>query len=243
MPQNLSSLSITFLVTALDEEEEIEATVKTIRGAQPERFGDYEILLVNDGSTDSTPAIMDRLAVEDSHVRVVHNPRNLGLGGAYKNGLRYARMQHVMWISGDNAETSDSIENITSHAGEAEIVIPVLVDQTGRPWLRRFTSRTFTFVVNTLFGLTIRYYNGAVLHRTDLVKSVDILTNSFAYQAEALIKLLRHGHSFVEVPYRSTTYDGAFSYAMRPRNLCLVCRALGRLFLEQRFGCKFSKGD
>src|SRR5207244_1967894 len=102
----------------------------------------------------------------DSHVRVVHNPQNLGLGGAYRRGLQHARMQHVMWISGDNAETSDNIENITAHAGEAEIIIPVLVDQTGRPWLRRWTSRSFTFVVNTLFGLDVRYYNGAVLHQT-----------------------------------------------------------------------------
>jgi glycosyltransferase involved in cell wall biosynthesis len=243
MAQNLNSLSITFLVTALNEEDKIEATVKTIRAAHPERFGDHEILLVNDGSTDSTPAIMDRMAREDPHIRVVHNPRNLGLGGAYKRGLQHTRMQHVMWISGDNAETADNIENITTHAGEAEIVIPVLVDQTGRPWLRRLTSRSFTFIVNTLFGLKVRYYNGAVVHRTDLVRSVDILTNSFAYQAEALIKLLRRGHSYVEVPYRSATYDGAFSYAMRPRNLCLVFRALCRLVLEQRFGCKFPKGE
>jgi hypothetical protein len=152
-------------------------------------------------------------------------------------------MQHVMWISGDNAETPGSIENITSHAGEAEIVIPVLVDMTGRPWLRQFTSRTFTATVNLLFGLKVRYYNGAVLHRTDLIRSVDILTNSFAYQAEALIKLLRRKHSFVEIPYRSTTYDGAFSYAMRPKNLVLVFRALGRLFLSERFGVKFRKPE
>jgi dolichol-phosphate mannosyltransferase len=243
MPQDLSAHTITFLVTALNEEEHIEATVNTIRASHPERFRDYEILLVNDGSTDSTPAIMDRLAAADPHIRVLHNPKNLGLGGAYKRGIQHARMEHVMWISGDNAETADNIANMTSHTGEAEIVIPVLVDMTGRPWLRQLTSRSFTFIVNTLFNLKVRYYNGAVIHRAELIRSVDIHTNSFAYQAEALINLLRRGHSFVEIPYRSATYDGAFSYAMRPKNLYLVFRALFRLVLEQRLKMKFPKGE
>jgi hypothetical protein len=63
---------------------------------------------------------------------------------------------------------------------------------------------------------------------------VEIKTNSFAYQAEALVKLLRQGHSYVEVPYTSATYDGIFSYAMRPKNLVAVLKALMNLFIDVR---------
>ncbi|HWB58715.1 MAG TPA: glycosyltransferase family 2 protein, partial [Chthoniobacteraceae bacterium] len=151
MPKELQP--ITFLVTALNEEEKIEGTAKTITEAVEQFSCDYEILMVNDGSTDATPRIMDRMAKENPRVRVVHNERNLGLGGAYKRGVRHASKKYVMWVSGDNAETPGNIVNIISHVGEADVVVPVLKATKARPWLRRFTSRGFTITVNTLFGL------------------------------------------------------------------------------------------
>src|SRR5438445_9285125 len=63
---------LTFLVPALNEEKNIEATVGTILSAAEQCVCDYEIVLINDGSTDATSQIMDRLASEDARVRVVH---------------------------------------------------------------------------------------------------------------------------------------------------------------------------
>ena len=217
---------LTFLVTALNEEEHIAGTVATIIAAAEHFSCDYEVLLVDDGSTDETAQIADALATENPRVRVVHNERNLGLGGAYKRGIQHASKEYVMWVSGDNAETTDNLVNIISHVGEADIVVPVLVAPKTRPWLRRLASKAFTLVVNSLFGLRIHYYNGSVVHRCALIRGIDIRTNSFAYQAESLVKLLKQGHSYVEVPYTSATYDGVFSHAMRPKNLLAVFKAL-----------------
>jgi glycosyltransferase involved in cell wall biosynthesis len=228
--------TVSFVVTALNEERHVEATAATIRAAAEGILADWEVVLVDDGSTDRTGEIMDRLAAADPRLRVVHNPRNLGLGGAYKRGLAAARLEHVMWVSGDNAETAENLRNILRHVGEADIVIPVLVDQENRPWLRRLTSRTFVLVVNLLFGLRVRYYNGAVVHRRALIQGIEIVTDSFAYQAEALIKLLRAGRSFVEVEYQSASYSGIISYAMRPKNLARVVGTLLRLFWTERLG-------
>ena len=221
-------------MSALNEEDKIEDTVRTIITAAGNRFTSYEILLVNDGSTDSTGTIMDRLAKENPRIRVLHNENNLGLGGSYRRAIGHASMDHVMWVSGDNAETADNLVNIISHLGEADIVIPVLLDQTNRPKFRQLTSRTFTRLVNLIFHLRIRYYNGAVLHRTALVRSIRIQTDSFAYQTEILVKLVRRGHTYVEIPYRSASYDGIFSYALRPKNLLGVFTAISRLFVQER---------
>lgn len=224
--------SITFLVTALNEEEHIVPTVHTIESAATHLGCDYEILLVNDGSTDATGEIMDRLAAVDARIRVVHNPRNLGLGGAYKHAIGFAGKDHIMWICGDNSETMEHIVNIASHAGDADIVLPVLKAGQQRPLLRRATSKAFTMLVNNLFGLRVGYYNGTVVHRTALITKVPIRTNSFAYQAEALVKMLRAGCSYVEIPYSSRSYDGLFSNAMKPRNLVAVLVALCRLAVD-----------
>ena len=226
--------SLTFLVTALNEEENLAATIQTITTAVDHFVCDYEILIVDDGSTDQTPAIADQLAATNPRVRVIHNERNLGLGGAYKRGVQYAGKEYVMWVCGDNAETGDNLVNIMSHVGQADIIVPVLTAGVERPWLRRVASRAFTMVVNALFNLRVKYYNGCVIHRCDLIRQVDIRTNSFAYEAEALVKLLKQGYSYLEVPYRSATYDGMFSNAMKPKNLLKVLKALVVLYLDMR---------
>jgi hypothetical protein len=137
-----------------------------------------------------------------------------------------------MWICGDNSETVEHIVNIATHVGEADIVLPVLLAGRHRPLLRRAMSKAFTMCVNLLFGLRVRYYNGTVIHKTALVTQVPIRTNSFAYQAEALVKMLRAKCSYVEVPYSSRTYDGLFSNATKPRNLLAVMTALYHLFVD-----------
>lgn len=221
--------SLSFVVTALNEEKYIAAAAETVRRAAAGVAGDYEIILVDDGSTDATGRIMDGLAAGDPRLRVIHNARNLGLGGAYKRGVAAARMDYVMWVSGDNAETVEHLRQILGHVGEADIVIPVLVDQRSRPWFRRATSQFYVRLVNALFGLRIRYYNGAVVHRREIIQGVEIATDSFAYQTEALVRLLRAGRSYVEVPYTSASYSGVFSYALRPKNLWRVGATLVRL--------------
>ena len=139
-----------------------------------------------------------------------------------------------MWVCGDNSETVEHIVNIASHVGEADIIVPVLNAGPERPFIRRLTSKAFTKLVNLLFGLHVGYYNGTVIHRTALITQVPIRTNSFAYQSEALVKMLRCGCSFVEVPYSSRTYDGVFSNAMKPKNLLAVVKAIFDMFVDIR---------
>ena len=228
--------TISFVVTALNEQEHVAGTVATIRAAAAGLVGEHEIILVDDGSTDGTGAVMERLAAADPRLRVIRNPRNLGLGGAYKVGMRAARMEYVQWVSGDDAEIPENMRNILRAVGTADIVIPYLVNQRNRPLLRRFTSQLFVWTVNLLFGLRVHYYNGAVVHRRELIQKVEIVTDSFAYEAEALVKLLRAGHSYVEVGYESASYAGVFSYATRPKNLARVVGTVLRLFWWAHFG-------
>lgn len=225
---------ITFLVTAYRVGERVAATVETITRAAGGRFPDHQILLVDDASRDGTEAVVERLAAGNPRVRAVHNPRNLGLGGAYRRGLELVTTEYVMWVTGDDAETAENIGEILGHLGEADIVIPVLLDQSRRPLLRRLLSRAFTGLVNALFGFGVGYYNGPVLHRTDLVRSVRMETSSFAYQAEVLVQLLERGHRWVAVPYRSARYDGITSRAIRPSNLLGMLWTPLRLFVRLR---------
>ena len=89
-----------FVIPCFNEEDNVGATVGSVREAMGSR-GDYEIVLVNDASTDRTLERMQALAADDSRIRVLDNPSNLGFGGSYKRGARAATATYVMMLPGD----------------------------------------------------------------------------------------------------------------------------------------------
>ena len=201
-----------------------------------DRFGDYELLLFDDGSTDRTGRIMDDLAAADPrHVRVTHNPAPRNLGGVYKQGIALARMDYVLMVPGDNENPGHALQAPFDAIGRADIVLPYPVNSDVRGPARHLVSRVYVGLLNRLFGLRVRYYNGTVIHRTANLKDLPIQTSSFAYQAEILIKLLCAGKSFVEVPIRiDPPKAGRRSRAFRWKNMVQVGRTLGGLFVDLR---------
>ena len=201
-----------------------------------DRIGDYELLLFDDGSTDRTGAIMDELAAADPrHVRVTHNATPRNLGGVYKQGIERARMEYLVMVPGDNENPGAAMQAPFDAIGRADIVLPYPVNSAVRGFARHLVSRVYVGLLNLLFGLHVRYYNGTVIHRTANLKRLSIKTSSFAYQAEILVKLLCAGKSFVEVPIEiEPPKVGRRSRAFRWKNVVQVGRTLGDLFVDIR---------
>ena len=201
-----------------------------------DRFADWELLLFDDGSTDRTGAIMDALAAADPrHVRVTHNPTPRNLGGVYRQGIALARMEYLLMVPGDNENPGHALQAPLDAIGRADIVLPYPLNSAVRGAARHAVSRIYVGLLNRLFGLRVRYYNGTVIHRTANLKTLPLKTSSFAYQAEILIKLLCAGKSFVEVPIRiDPPKEGRRSRAFRWKNVVQVGRTVGDLFVDLR---------
>ena len=116
--------TITLIVPALNEEKLIVETVEQIVGVAEGRFADYEVLLVNDGSTDTTGRLMDGLAKRNARIRVFHNPTNIGLGFSYHLGVAHARHEFVMLLCGDGGMPASSLPAIFDKIGTADVVVP-----------------------------------------------------------------------------------------------------------------------
>ena len=227
--------AFSFVVPCYNEAANLGGTVAEIEAsARQAGLTSYEIVLVDDGSRDGTAEIVRELAATKPHVRPVINPRNLGLGGAYKAGVAAAGGQHVMMGPGDNAHPAHGITPIIAAAGTADMVIPYVTNPEVRNFPRRLASRGFVVVMNRLFGLRVPYYNGLVVHKLDRLREIEIETDSFAYQAEAIVKLLKRGADFAVVGVEINTREHGTTKAFRASNLIKVLRAL--MDLKRRVG-------
>jgi glycosyltransferase involved in cell wall biosynthesis len=222
-----------FVIPCFNEEENVAATVKSVRKAMGMQ-GDYEIILVNDASTDATLQRMRAIAAADLCVRVLDNPFNLGFGGSYKRGAKAATATYVMMLPGDDGFPAQSIAEIISHAGEADIIIPIVTNPGARSRFRAFASRAFTTLLNWAFWLDVGYYNGAALQRNDLLRSIEIKTDSFAYQAEALVKLIARGATYKHCLVRIQDRAAGRSSALRLSNQVAVGKTI--LYLLEEVG-------
>jgi hypothetical protein len=142
---------------------------------------------------------MDRLALTNARLRVTHNPVPRNLGGVYKQGIALAHGDYVMYVPGDNENPASALLPVLAAAGSADVVIPYPLNHHVRGRFRALSSKGYTAVLNQLFGLRVPYYDGTTLCRTDQVRAIQIETDTFAYQCEVLIKLLRAGSTFVAV--------------------------------------------
>ena len=94
--------SISVFIPALNEEKNLEPMVARLIEALTVTVEDYEIIIVDDGSSDGTGAVADGLAAENSAIRALHNSRNMGLGYCFAQGCREARKNFFVYIPGDN---------------------------------------------------------------------------------------------------------------------------------------------
>ncbi len=113
-------------------------------------------------------------------------------------------------------------------------MIPFTVNTHERPLARRALSRAFVFLLNRICGYALHYYNHSVLYRTEILRSLSSRSESYAFEAKALIGLLRRGCSFVEVGVMDRFHPEVRTKAFRPRNVIGVARFLAELTWEVR---------
>lgn len=223
----------TVIVPALNEEENLGATLEAILREFGAAGFAVEILVFDDASTDRTGEIADAWARRDPRVRTFHNPRRLNIGGSYKAGIREARGAHILLVPGDNEMLLDEIVRGARYADAADVVLFYVTNAwEARPALRVVLSGLYVRVVNVLFNTRFRYTNGTNIFATSLLRRVEIVTDGFSYQTEAVVKALRSGASFVHVGIRIQPRGGGRSTALSWKNVRLVVIALGRLWSE-----------
>ena len=221
--------TVSVIVPALNEEANLEGAVAEIQDEIPKHFGDYEILIIDDGSTDRTGAIADALAKARPRVKAFHNGANRGLGYSYFRGVAEASMEYVVMVSGDRENSLEGMAPMWPLLGEADIIVPYTANARIRSRFRRAVSRFGTRVLNMVFGLDLRCYTGTVVHRVATLRTIRVGSADFLYQAETLVRLIRRGCTVRQVGVDIRIRSGGRTKIFRLKNLWGMACTLARL--------------
>ncbi len=194
-------IMLSIVMPCLNEERNVAQAVREALGAMEGHGIEGEIVAVNDGSTDRTGEILEALARSDHRVRCAHHEVSQGYGGAYWRGVREARGDYVIMIPGDNENDPSESLRYVSLLSDVDILIPFVMNAGVRSPLRRFASSLYRLIVNLSFGTNFNYTNGTVIYKRSLLEGFDLHARGFFYQTELLVRLVRSGYLYAEVPY------------------------------------------
>jgi glycosyltransferase involved in cell wall biosynthesis len=193
------SLSVFF--PALNDSGTIGSMVIRAVTAASKLTPDYEVIVVNDGSTDATAEIAEELARTYPHVRVVHHARNRGYGGALQTGFRSSTKELIFYTDGDAQYDPAELAALWARmTPDADLVNGYKVDRAD-PLHRVIIGRAYHHIVSILFGLTVRDVDCDFrLMRRSIFDRIHLEKTSGVICLEMMKKIHDAGFSIVEVP-------------------------------------------
>jgi len=233
---------LSFFFPAHNEEANLEALVDEALGALPELAEKFEIIAVDDGSRDRTPAIADELAGKHPDVfRVVHHPTNLGYGAALRSGFGATRFGLIAFIDGDRQVRVADVARLTERFAAADAPDVVVGYRIGRadPLIRRWYARIYHLSNRVFFGVRVRDIDCACkLFKREALVPVRISSGGAFFTAELLIKLRYEGRRLAEVGIPHYPRTAGSQTGAKPK---VVLRAV-RDFWGLRFRLWFRRG-
>lgn len=179
--------SLTVLVPCLNEEHNLPETVADILAADLDV--DVHVTLIDDGSTDGTREVMQRLCDAHTSVSMRVNPTNLGLGRSVMQAYEDIPDGHwVTVIPGDNEYIFESIRNLLAVRHDSDLVLGYFQNPVIRTATRRLASRSFTLVVSAMYGFSFQYLNGMKIYRVEALRGLNVQSGGHAYTAELIAK-------------------------------------------------------
>ncbi|MEO8272729.1 MAG: glycosyltransferase family 2 protein [Chloroflexota bacterium] len=237
--------ALSYFFPAHNEAANLAGLVEEALATLPSLAERFEILIVDDGSKDATPALADELAAAHPEVRAVHHPVNMGYGAALRTGFAAAQFDHLAFTDGDRQFKVADIGRLIARlqAGSADAVVGYRI-QRADPLVRTVYARLYRLANRIFFGLRVRDVDCACkLFRRAALEGVSVESGGAFFSAELLIKLRARGRRIDEVgvphyPRTAGSPTGAKPqvvfravrdfWALRLRLWAAPTRALGR---------------
>lgn len=192
---------LTTVVMAFNEEANLEAALREIHAVLFALGRTFELLIVNDGSTDGTGTLADRLAAELAQLRVLHHPQNQGLGSVYRSGFAEARGTLVTFFPADGQFPPAIIRQFLPLMDRADMILGT-VARRDDSFSGRILSLSRRALFRALFG-TLPEFQSIIMFRRKLLDDLPPLVSrgrGWTVLLELILRASRGGYRLVSVP-------------------------------------------
>jgi glycosyltransferase involved in cell wall biosynthesis len=227
--------AISLVLPGYNEEANLEDTVGRCAAELSALGRPWEIVIVDDGSTDRTAELADGLSRKNGGIRVIRNPINLGVGIGVLIGMHGARGEVVLHDSMDYPFDLRDLDKVLPAFADADVVIVARTDRSAHSPYRKLTSLVHYWLVRVLFGVRFSDMNFVQAYRREVLAAVRVKAKSPAFVTpELLIRARDAGFRIAEVraPFHRR-HRGQASYG-RPRDILWTLADMLSFWLERR---------
>jgi glycosyltransferase involved in cell wall biosynthesis len=191
-------VSISVFFPCYNEQDNVakvaEQAIQVLEGLR----ADYEVIIVDDGSSDNTAAVADRIAAANKRVRVIRHPHNLGYGAALQSGFRAATKELVFYTDGDAQFDLKELPPLLPLMKEYDIVSCYRMDRKDTP-RRRLNGWLWTKMNGALFSLNVRDIDCAFkLYKRTIFDNITMESQGALIATEILARAVRKGYTITQ---------------------------------------------
>jgi glycosyltransferase involved in cell wall biosynthesis len=221
------SAGISVFFPCYNEQDNVDQTVKKALVVLEKINMDFEVIIIDDGSSDDTGRIADELADRDGRIKVVHHPRNLGYGAALQSGFAAATKELVFYTDGDGQFDISEMPPLLPLMDQYDIVSCYRLNRRDS-LIRKINGWCWTKLVCLLFGLKIRDIDCAFkLYKRKIFEGLSLSSTGALIDTEVLARASRKGYLITQkgvhhYPRTAGSQTGA--------NFRVILRAFRELF-------------
>lgn len=196
---------ISLLIPACNEAEIIADVVSGVRTAMEKLNRPYEILVIDDGSTDETA-----LRAKNAGARVISHPYNIGNGAAVKTGIRQAKGDILVMMDGDGQHNPEYIAPMLEKIGRYDMVVGARTGESESHFHRDLANRLYNLFASYICKRKIQdLTSGFRAVKAEIARQfVSMLPNSFSYPTTITMGVIHEGYSLTYVPIKTNRRVG-----------------------------------
>lgn len=192
--------SLSVIVPVYNEIELVEESLVAINSFAENHFGDYEIIVVESGSTDGTAQVCDGIAQSNPRIKVIHEGARNGFGSALRLGYEGATKELLWLVTVDLPFPLETILRALPLLSKYDCVLSYRIKDRRRAH-RKIQSFIYNMIVKGCLGLKAKHVNsGFKVFKKDVVENMTLRSNGWFVDAEILYRLKEKSISYVEIP-------------------------------------------
>jgi glycosyltransferase involved in cell wall biosynthesis len=229
--------SISLVIPMFNEEANIQHAIDYAVEALTAHASEYEIIIVDDASTDQSPDVVQRATAGNPRIRLIRHDFNQKLGASLRTGFAAAKHELILYMDADLPFDPDVLGRAirAMNVTRADVISGYRFDRTTEGLKRTIYSIAYNWLIRTLFGLSVRDVNFSFkLMKREVLQAVDLKSEGSLIDAELLVKAKNRGFAIQQIGLDYFPRAVGTSHLSSPAVIAKIFRELWKLSGDMR---------